>query len=324
MKAFTPQEIEIQEKSSTPIYSQIATGIRGRILFGSLGGGSRLPSIRELAEALDVNPETVIKAFAELESDRLVVSVKGKGTFVAEDLDESFIRREREGVLHQIAQETHRRLRGMGIDVDEFIETFNRQRLSPGSFARVAVVECSLAQAGDHAEELRGRLSDTEVVPVLLSVLQEQPRKVLDSLGKGCLVATTKFHYEEVSEALKPHGVEPFLLKLNINEEFLTALRSLPKHEVVGIVAANQRTLDSAGGFAEQFLTRSQGRAIKALINDDKKMGDIANHASIVIFSPECREEIKARLPWGIRRCETLFDVDGESIGELKQLLGMA
>jgi DNA-binding transcriptional regulator YhcF (GntR family) len=319
-----PIDIEIQEKSSVPLYHQIATGIRGGILFGKLEKGARLPSIRELAESLDVNPETVIKAYAELETDRLVTSIKGRGTYVAENLDETFLRREQESVLQQLAQECRNRIRRVGVEPGDFIETFNRLCNRPGSFRKVAVVECSLAQANDHADDLKERIEDAEIVPVLLKVIAEHPRRVLDSLGSDCLVATTKFHIEEVSEALKPYKVEPFLLRLHINEEFLQALRSLPKHEVVGIVAADERTLDSAGSFAEQFLTRSQGRTIRALIGDEEKMRDIVSHASIVIHSPECREEIKAKLPWGIQRCETLFDVDVDSIESLKQLIGAA
>jgi GntR family transcriptional regulator len=67
-----------------PIYQQIVQQIRFRILSGQLRVGDELPTIRGLAEALRVNPNTVARAYRELEHESLVEKRRTTGTFVAE------------------------------------------------------------------------------------------------------------------------------------------------------------------------------------------------------------------------------------------------
>ena len=67
-----------------PIYQQIVTQIRFRIVSGQLNAGDELPTIRGLAESLSVNPNTVARAYRELEHEELVEKRRTTGTFVAE------------------------------------------------------------------------------------------------------------------------------------------------------------------------------------------------------------------------------------------------
>ena len=67
-----------------PIYQQIVTQIRFRIVSGQLKPGDELPTIRGLAESLSVNPNTVARAYRELEHEELVEKRRTTGTFVAE------------------------------------------------------------------------------------------------------------------------------------------------------------------------------------------------------------------------------------------------
>ncbi|EOR24638.1 MULTISPECIES: GntR family transcriptional regulator [Clostridium] len=74
----------IDSRSSTPIYEQIIIGVKELILKGIVKPGDKLPSIRELSTILTINPNTVSKAYGELESDNIVETIKGKGTFVSD------------------------------------------------------------------------------------------------------------------------------------------------------------------------------------------------------------------------------------------------
>lgn len=74
----------IDSRSSTPIYEQIIIGVKELILKGIVKPGDKLPSIRELSTILTINPNTVSKAYGELESDNIVEIIKGKGTFVSD------------------------------------------------------------------------------------------------------------------------------------------------------------------------------------------------------------------------------------------------
>lgn len=77
--------IIIDSKSSTPIYEQITIGIKELILKNVLKSGDKLPSVRELSTILTINPNTVSKAYMELEKQNIVESIKGKGTFITSD-----------------------------------------------------------------------------------------------------------------------------------------------------------------------------------------------------------------------------------------------
>ena len=67
-----------------PIYQQIVEQIRFRIMSGQLSTGDELPTIRGLAESLQVNPNTVARAYRELEHEQLVEKRRTTGTFVAD------------------------------------------------------------------------------------------------------------------------------------------------------------------------------------------------------------------------------------------------
>ena len=75
--------IPLDASGSTPLFQQIEGYLRENILAGALAEGTRLPSTRELAQELGVSRITVKNAYAELESDGLIVSYAGSGTYVA-------------------------------------------------------------------------------------------------------------------------------------------------------------------------------------------------------------------------------------------------
>ena len=73
----------INPRDARPIYVQIKEGLCRLILSGAMATGERLPSVRELASQLAINPNTIQRAYRELESDGFIYSVSGKGSFVA-------------------------------------------------------------------------------------------------------------------------------------------------------------------------------------------------------------------------------------------------
>ena len=74
----------ITPSSRHPIYAQLVQNVREAVANGGLKPGDRLPPVRELAQQLVVNPNTIAKAYAHLERDGVVNTKRGAGTFVAE------------------------------------------------------------------------------------------------------------------------------------------------------------------------------------------------------------------------------------------------
>lgn len=77
--------ISINYRDPRPIYEQVRDSLRRLILSGAMKSGERLPSVRDLSSTLTVNPNTVQRAYRELESEGYIYSVPGKGSFVADD-----------------------------------------------------------------------------------------------------------------------------------------------------------------------------------------------------------------------------------------------
>lgn len=77
--------LRIDTRSSTPIYEQIELGVKELILKGALKCGEKLPSVREMASILTINPNTISKAYGELEREGIIETLRGKGTFITDN-----------------------------------------------------------------------------------------------------------------------------------------------------------------------------------------------------------------------------------------------
>ena len=73
--------ISLNYRDPRPIYEQLEEKLRRLILSGAIGEGERLPSVRELASQLAINPNTIQRAYRELEQNGFIFSVPGKGSF---------------------------------------------------------------------------------------------------------------------------------------------------------------------------------------------------------------------------------------------------
>lgn len=78
--------ISVDYKDKRPIYEQLAVNITAMALSGELKPDEQLPSVRQLAVQLKINPNTIAKAYAELERRGVTYTVAGKGSFINSDL----------------------------------------------------------------------------------------------------------------------------------------------------------------------------------------------------------------------------------------------
>ncbi len=75
----------VDVRSSKPIYEQIKDQIKEGIIKGIFLPGDKLPSVRELSTLLTINPNTVSKAYQELEREKTIETLRGRGTYIAEN-----------------------------------------------------------------------------------------------------------------------------------------------------------------------------------------------------------------------------------------------
>lgn len=99
--------IQLNYRDSKPIYEQIKDGFRRLIISNSITASEKLPSVRELASSLAINPNTIQRAYRDLESEGYLYTVAGKGTFVAErkevfDTRQHELLKEFDGVVEEL------------------------------------------------------------------------------------------------------------------------------------------------------------------------------------------------------------------------------
>ncbi len=74
---------DVDPRSSTPIYLQLIQGVKKAIARGILQTGDRMPTVREMASELQINPNTIAKAYQRLEQEGVIETMRSRGTFVA-------------------------------------------------------------------------------------------------------------------------------------------------------------------------------------------------------------------------------------------------
>ncbi|MNI12100.1 HTH-type transcriptional repressor YtrA [compost metagenome] len=114
-------KIIISNASSDPIYIQIINQIRQSILSGELRAGDSLPSIRQLAKDLQVSVITTKRVYEELEKEKLIDSVVGKGCFVS-GANKDFIREQRMKLLEEKMIEIIRESKELNMSQHDLIE----------------------------------------------------------------------------------------------------------------------------------------------------------------------------------------------------------
>ena len=115
--------LDINPRSSTPIYQQVVDGIKEMMARGILAPGERIPTVRELAAELSLNPNTIAKAYQKLEQEGIIATMRSRGTFVADPagtVDLNAARRKLTGLMEKVLIEAYH----LGLDREEIERLF--------------------------------------------------------------------------------------------------------------------------------------------------------------------------------------------------------
>lgn len=118
--------LSVDAKSGVPIYVQIVDQVRRAVEVGSLQAGDRLPTVRALAREISVAPNTVVKAYSELQRMEVIDSRPGVGTVVAEGVGE-VAREQRVAALNERLRALVQDAVALGITEDELWESFDAE-----------------------------------------------------------------------------------------------------------------------------------------------------------------------------------------------------
>jgi GntR family transcriptional regulator len=121
------ESLRIDTKSGVPFYRQIIEQIRFGIARGELATGDRLPTVRQLAVDLSINPNTVVRAYRELELEGVIDTHQGSGTFVGSRRPE-IDALEKRRMLDQILTDLLARAASYGFTLEEVIDGLHQRK----------------------------------------------------------------------------------------------------------------------------------------------------------------------------------------------------
>jgi len=119
-------QIHVSDSDGTPFYQQVVTQIKFLVASGRLEEGEQLPPVRKLAEQLLINPNTVARAYRELEAEGVVASKRGAGVFVS-DAGSPLSRKEKTRILGERIDALLTESQQLGFDLEAVVKLI-RQR----------------------------------------------------------------------------------------------------------------------------------------------------------------------------------------------------
>jgi GntR family transcriptional regulator len=122
-------QLRVSDRDGVPIYVQLVRQIKYLVSSGRLAAGQQLPPVRKLAVQLLINPNTVARAYRELESEGLVTSRQGAGVFVTDGVS-PLARREQQRLLAERIDVLLTEARQMNVDVETLIDLLRTRSAS--------------------------------------------------------------------------------------------------------------------------------------------------------------------------------------------------
>jgi GntR family transcriptional regulator len=120
-------EIQLDPKSSLPIYAQLVDRVKHMVATGNLKPGDQLPTVRQLGVDLRVNPNTIARAYTELSRQGILSSLQGKGTYIADQPSAAALSGLREDRLRALVSNVVLEVLSLGYEPRELQESLRSE-----------------------------------------------------------------------------------------------------------------------------------------------------------------------------------------------------
>ena len=308
--------LNLDKKVGLTYYDQIKGQLLSAIYCGKIKEGDRLPSIRELAEALDVNYKTVRKIYLRLAQESYIEIVKGSGAFLQKRSGENTYERMRRQAIFRLLGEMSDKARNLGLSSKRFIKLF--ESYSSGTNLRKVhlVVIDHEEEAFIFSRELELRLG-VNVSPVSLD--QIQSNGVTKLFKDSDYFLTTSWHMEEVSPLAERYRKK--IVEIKPSHEIYTEILSAARDRNVAIVIQDEQTLHASWEvFMNIYHPSTQKKFWIAPIAREDLIEKIIQEADLIFVSPMCWDEMRKRAP-ADKKLKTYENfISQETIDHLREL----
>ena len=302
-----------------PIHLQIRHCLEYAIGFGQLTPGTRLPSVRELAIELAVAPNTVARAYQELQEGGLLVTQPGRGTFVSMLTEGESPTKVTGSALQNILQPAIASAQAIGFSRSEIMEAVG-ELLAENRIA-VGFVGINQLVVDKWSAILEQEFDDLgiQVTSLTLDEVRQNPAEALRKLQSATRVFTLITTYAEVRSLLHPHDKKISALLSELSSATHQKLANLPRTGLIGLVCRDFY-VSSLLGIISVYVDPERARRVSP--DDENELRALIEEAEIVVHTLAAAEQVIPLVKSETKLVELEFVPNRVSFEQLRLVLG--
>ena len=277
-------KIKIDRKSDTPAYKQVIEGVTSLIRSGKLTPGARLPSERELAQALGIARGTIKKAYEHLAQNNVIEVTHGRGSFVSSHQDVVKAGR-KERAVRQIEDllSSMERMKFSYREMQNLIDLKILEREERLQNFCVAAIDCNPESLSIYERQV-GFLSHVRIVKILLDDLKKAPDPA-ERLSEFEIIFTTTTHYSEVIGLVPALQEKLFQVIVSPSQETVIRLAKISSAQRIGVITESKRFLSIIRRHVKSLhIPASTIHPLR--IKDEAELGGFLEEQDVVITPP--------------------------------------
>ena len=286
-------KFNLDKSVSLGYYDQIKGQLLSAIYCGKIKEDDRLPSMRELADTLEINYKTIRKIYLRLADENYLHIVKGSGAFLQKRSGGKTYEEMRRNAIFKLLSETCDKAKNLGLTPQkytQFLEWYS-SGVSPRSIHLVVIDHKE--EAFIFSRELKMRLG-AEVSSVSLDGTQDEA--VAKLFKSADYFLTTSWHMDEVSQLVERYGKQ--LVEIKPSHQIYTEILNAARDQNVAIVIQDEQTMHASWEiFMNIYHPSTEKKFWIAPIDREDLIESIIQEADLIFVSPVCWDEMRKRTP---------------------------
>ncbi|PAB60188.1 GntR family transcriptional regulator [Anaeromicrobium sediminis] len=284
--------MNIEKNSGIPLYIQLKNEILRAIRNGEYNIGDRMDTERDLALSLGISRKTVSHAYKQLESEGVLVSHQGRGTYVAQvrnswkqDSD-----KEKVNKFIDLAIESAFENDISTIEFLDMVRTRAREKENLLYKTTAVFVECNIEQARGFADQLSG-ITGFKVIPITVAELNNMTLQIKDIINKAKIIIPTFNHVNEVADLLEGYDKKIVGVAINPNLETIVKIAKYGEGSKFGLISLSKEFYHKVD-YALSMAGLNNINIVSTISGDELELKNFINQVDIVIVSPGRQMEI--------------------------------
>ena len=314
-------QLLIAPDSNDPLFLQIKSQLTYLILSGKLPNGTKLPTVRDLAKKLELNPGTVSRAYQELKAEGHIVSQQGRGTFVQTFTADTQLPEKRMDLLHDTLKSAVAQCLALGFSADDIHQAV-RDLTVQTKPKRITFVAPTPQLARKYQVQLEQGCAGLPVHIQSMTLQDVSSENAMERLNQSdYLITLASLRYHLLSVLPDQTSANPVIaLKTHVSSVTLEQLRALPASQHACLIT-EPRSLHGALNLLVNETLLSPDLPV-ALLDEPEKIRTLTSVSDVVIHSYSAGEILDQLKVPADKRLLLQFEVDKDSLMLLNQTLG--